>query len=46
MKDKFFDKKASGSGINNANISNKELVEELYKPIIKNSRKGKYTHIL
>ena len=32
---KFFDKKSSGSGIKNENISNKELAEELHKPIIK-----------
>ena len=30
----FFDKKTSGSGIKNENISNKELAEELHKPII------------
>ena len=32
---KFFDKKSSGSGIKNENISNKELAEGLHKPIIK-----------
>ena len=32
---KFFDKKASGSGIKNESISDKELAEELYKPIIR-----------
>ena len=31
---KFFDKKTSGSGIKNENISNKELAEELHKPVI------------
>ena len=31
---KFFDKKTSGSGIKIENISNKELAEELHKPII------------
>ena len=31
----FFDKKASGSGIKNESISDKELAEELYKPIIR-----------
>ena len=30
----FFDKKTSGSGIKNQNISDKELAEELHKPII------------
>ena len=32
---KFFDKKASISGIKNENISSKELAEELHKPIIR-----------
>ena len=32
---KFFDKKTSGSGINNKNISNKKLAEELHKTIIR-----------
>ena len=31
----FFDKKFSGSGIKNENISNKDLAEELYKSISK-----------
>ena len=31
----FFDKKTSGSGIKNENISNKELVTQLHKPIIR-----------
>ena len=31
---KFFDKKTSGSGIKNENISNKELAGELHKPVI------------
>ena len=35
----FFDKKASGSGIKNENISNKKLSEELYKPIITKFKK-------
>ena len=40
---KFFDKKFSGrgSGIKNENISNKELTEELRKPIIRKFNKGK-----
>ena len=41
---KFFDKKISGtrankfsgSGIKNENISNKEIAEELHKPVVKN----------
>ena len=36
---KFFDKKTSGSGIINDNISNKELAGELYKSIIKKFNK-------
>ena len=38
---KFFDKKTSGSGIKNENISNKELAKELHKPIIKKFNKTK-----
>ena len=38
---KFFDKKASGSGIKNESISDKELAEELYKPIIRKITQGK-----
>ena len=34
-----FDKKASGSGIKNQNMLNKELTEELYKPIIRKFEK-------
>ena len=33
MVSKFFDKKTSGSGINNESISNKQLAEELHKLI-------------
>ena len=32
---KFFDNKTSCSGIENENIPNKELAEELHKPIIR-----------
>ena len=38
---KCFHKKTSGSGIKNENISNKELAEELHKPIIRNFNKRK-----
>ena len=38
--------KFAGSGIKNENISNKELAEELYKPIIRNLKKEKYNHVL
>ena len=31
----FFIKKASGSGVKNENMSNKELAEELHEPIIR-----------
>ena len=37
--DKCFDKKVSGSGIKNENISNKELSEELRKPVIRKFNK-------
>ena len=36
---KFFDKKTSGRGIKNENISNKELAEELHKSINRNFNK-------
>ena len=36
-----WDKSASGSGIKNENISNKELAEELHKQIIRKFRKRK-----
>ena len=36
---KFFDKKTSGSGIKNDNISSKEWAEELHKPIIRKFKK-------
>ena len=38
---KFLNKKTSGSGIKNSIISNKELAEELRKPIIKKFKKRK-----
>ena len=39
MLNKLFDKKSPGNGIKN--ISNKELAEELHKPIIRKFDKGK-----
>ena len=38
---KFFDKKASGSGIRKENMSNQQLAEELHKSIIRKFKKGK-----
>ena len=38
---KSFDKKTSGRGIKNENISNKELAEELHKPIIRKFERRK-----
>ena len=38
---KCFNKKTSGSGIKNENISNKQLAEELHKPIIRKFNKRK-----
>ena len=38
---KIFDIKTSGSGIKNENISNKEVAEELHKPIIIKFKKWK-----
>ena len=37
----FFDKKTSGSGTKNKNISNKELEKKLHKPIIRKFNKRK-----
>ena len=45
MFDKFSDKKTSGSGIKNENISSKELAEELLKPICWKYKKGKVSFI-
>ena len=43
----FFEKKTSGSGIKKENISNKDLAEELHKPIIRKfKQKEKCTHLL
>ena len=43
----FFEKKALGGTVKNENISNKELAEELCKPIIQeNSIRKKYIHLL
>ena len=38
---KYFDKKTSGSGIKYENIFDKELAEELHKPIIRKFKKRK-----
>ena len=38
---KFFDRKTSGSGIKNENISDQQLAEELQKPIIRKFKKRK-----
>ena len=38
---KFFDEKTSGGTVKNENISNKELAEELHKPITRNFKKRK-----
>ena len=43
---KCFDKKTSGGAIKNKNMSNKELAEELHKPIIRKFNKEKYNHLL
>ena len=41
MVSNFFDKKSSATSIKNKYISNKELAEELQKPIIRKLKKGK-----
>ena len=44
---KFLDKKSSGGAVKNEIISNEELVEELYKAIIKKFEKRKvYSHLI
>ena len=43
---KVFDEKPCGSGIKNENISNKELAEELHKPIIRKFNKKKCNNLL
>ena len=44
---KFYDKKISGSGIKNGDISNKELAEDLTQTnYSKIKKKGKHSHIL
>ena len=43
---KPFDKKTSGGTVKNENISNKELAEQLHKPIIKNLIKEKHNYLL
>ena len=35
----FFDKKASGSGIKNENMSNKKLAKNLHKPVVRKFKK-------
>ena len=45
MFDKFSDKKTSGSGIKNENISSKESAEELHKPIRWKYKKRKVSFI-
>ena len=43
---KFFDKKNYGGTVTNEIIFNKELAEELHKPLLENLRKEKYAHFL
>ena len=42
---KFFDNKTSGETGKNENISNKELGEEIHKPIIRKFKKKKKVHL-
>ena len=42
----LFDKKTSDGAFENENMLNEELAEKLHRPIIKNIRKEKYTHLL
>ena len=43
---KFFDKKTSGGGIKNENMSNKELAKVLLKPVTKKFDKMEVNHLL
>ena len=43
---KLLIKKTSGGAIKNEYMSNKELAEELHKPIMRKFNKKKYTHLL
>ena len=43
---KMFNKKSSGSGIKNENLSDQQLEEELHKPIIRTFEKKSYTQLL
>ena len=43
---KYLEKKTFGSGIKNENFSDKELDEELHKPIIKKTQENKSTLFL
>ena len=38
---KFFDKKTSGKGVKNENMPDKELAEQLHKPVIRKVEKRK-----
>ena len=42
----LFDKETSDGAFENENMLNEELAEKLHRPIIKNIRKEKYTHLL
>ena len=42
----FFDKKTAGGLVKNENMLNKELAEEVNKPIIRKFEKREYTHFL
>ena len=46
MVHEFFDKNTSGGATKIENISNKDLTEELHKPIIRNFKKNEYTNLL
>ena len=40
-----FDKKSSVGVVKNENMSNQELAEKLYKPILEDLKSKKYTHL-
>ena len=43
---KCFDQKTLGGAVKNENLSNKELAEELNKPLLQNLKNERYAHLL
>ena len=43
---KYFGQKTLGGAVKNENMSNKELPEELDKPLLQNLKNERYAHLL